>query len=988
MATVSQGRDAGTPATQESREIERTGCRQRLGFALSTAFGLLVATQAFGQDAQCKNQSANATQSWVRWECVLEVNGENGADFSGRKGYADTRLKVTFSAPGMYTRTGYAFWDGGTGIGADKARFVTRFAFPASSVPKTWSWVTTCETPSTCGDSVSHPDLISSGSVVVSPYASTNKLYQRGFLGKWNMGWYVPGVGLRTWHTLGFVGSGNLDFAWIGDSAWAAPMKATAAHWTTYLANRREGPSEWNKGVSVVQIGLAPAWAGSQDAQLPPVGPQAPFSTLASCQATCPLPRASCASSCTLQPIVPTNCSLPNPLFWRELDRKIQEANDAGIYILITGLMEPRSDHPGETGPEDFPMPSQAKTFARWMASRVAGSFVILSPGFDAPAINKWEDLDGDCTDAADPNEYVRLQEAVGPEIDAVVGRHLITNHFSNQGTPSTMDDLQNLSWLDFQMFQSGFGAGTNQQDKLTSLTQRAREVAWQMSGTSSGTLPPVTNPRKAAVNSEAIYNQGGVPNSNYSAYRARQAGYLSWLSGAFGYTFGVGGVWDWGLCGLPQPNACLTYQLGSAYDSFADDLQRQDSKQILTMGNVLRAYQTVSFSDYLDTYDQSRIRFQPAAQEQKMVMARGSDLLVAYLPWNQTIEIQTQGLSFNFSSAYLRDPKTGITTTVAEGGTPNYSCFSCLQGQQCCRWTNKAFLLDAALSDRILYMSRTTTAPGAWSGQSDIDLQVLSGKLAPSPERGGQERPTGILGLLLNNKGEPQGELFEISAVAGVLPIRPRAARSGTGDFLVVWQADFDGDGWQEIRGRWVNKGGGLVGDEFRVSPEDGLEQASPAVGVNSAGDAVVVWVAAGPVLDTPEVWGQAVIDSGNLVGGPVELLSGAGYEYHTPRIASDAAGIFTLAWVQRDPVTEEAAIRSQRLNGLLSPLGPSQQVNTSSAQSFWLGPVVVDAAGVVKIEWESREFERGLGWYERAFDNQGKAAGGETLVSPPYSE
>lgn len=57
----------------------------------------------------------------------------------------------------------------------------------------------------------------------------------------------------------------------------------------------------------------------------------------------------------------------------------------------------------------------------------------------------------------------------------------------------------------------------------------------------SSPDLPPERS-------GEAIYAQheevasNPEPNGHYVAYRVRQAGYLSWLSGAFGYTFGVGG--------------------------------------------------------------------------------------------------------------------------------------------------------------------------------------------------------------------------------------------------------------------------------------------------------------------------------------------------------------------------------------------------------------------------------------------------------------
>lgn len=486
--------------------------------ALLGAFLSAIPSASFAEGAHCAPASGTA-ESWTRWECILEVEGP----FSGRSGYAATQLKVSFSATGEYTRTTYAFWDGGSGSPNDRARFKIRFAFPTSRTsPKVWSWSTSCDTPLTCGPTLTSPSLITSGTVSVTTYSGTNPIYLKGFLGRTSYQWF-DGGSWRYWNTLGYNWTGGGQFVWIGDSAWAAPMKATDGDWVSYMNDRKEGSATANKGVTVVQIGPASKWAGSADAEN-----NSPFATIPNCTPS--------------DSIEPSNCSVPVPAFWQNFEDKIQTANERGIHVFLAGVMEPRSDHPGTTGPEDFPLAEEAVTFSRWLAARLSGNFVIFSPGFDAPKITKGG---------------VLLQRASGQEVDRIDPRHMITNHWGTVEV-GVMDDLQADAWLDFQTFQSGHNQKTNPpntpQEQLQELTRRAREVAWQMSGTSdpnaTPSLPPVASPRKAAVNGEAIYDQGGTPNSHFGSYRARQAGYLSWLSGAFGYSFGIGGIWDWGLCG------------------------------------------------------------------------------------------------------------------------------------------------------------------------------------------------------------------------------------------------------------------------------------------------------------------------------------------------------------------------------------------------------------------------------------------------------
>ena len=92
---------------QRGFSYSATRALRRLGLVslLAATFLSGFAVPARAVDAQCVNAGSGSGVSWARWECVFEVQAVNGNTFSGRRGYADTRLKVTFSASGQYART-------------------------------------------------------------------------------------------------------------------------------------------------------------------------------------------------------------------------------------------------------------------------------------------------------------------------------------------------------------------------------------------------------------------------------------------------------------------------------------------------------------------------------------------------------------------------------------------------------------------------------------------------------------------------------------------------------------------------------------------------------------------------------------------------------------------------------------------------------------------------------------------------------------------
>ena len=314
-----------------------------------------------------------------------------------------------------------------------------------------WSWQTTCSDSANAG---LHQQ---SGSVTVMPYTGDVPLYRHGALKISANRRYL------TFHD-------STPFLWMGDTAWVAPLGASQSDWQTYVADRKA------KHFTVIQIAPASRWSGlTTDTE----GNEAFFGTA---------------------------LAQWNPAYWQGFEQKVQHANEQGLYVLLVGIMEPESRYPSE---------AEARLFARNIAARLFGNFVILSPSFDSP--------------------YQALGDQVGGELDGTTQAHLITQHVGT--SLSAAQSYYDQPYLDFCGCQSGHNNGNRS-------TCAANAINWNLALYNR-------TPHKPVINLEAFYDVNGttsglVAKETGTAKDARSLGYLSWLSGALGYTYGAYGIWNW----------------------------------------------------------------------------------------------------------------------------------------------------------------------------------------------------------------------------------------------------------------------------------------------------------------------------------------------------------------------------------------------------------------------------------------------------------
>jgi len=319
-------------------------------------FCLLTVSASVAKAAVAACVTTTTPTVWQCWEHTL-TSTKTPPFYSNA--YRDVKLQVTFThaLPGSAseTFTTLAFWDGDN-------NFKFRTAFPSTStIAMPWHWTTSCLAGCSGDTSLTSP----SGDVVVGSYSGSNRLYKGGFL--------RVGMNQRYLSLVNGLASTALPtpFFWVGDTAWNASVRAVTQlpgqsskqEWETYVDSRRD------KGFNVIQMALPVDYmsvgALANDGQPKDVQGVTPFT----------------ASS----GVIPNNGSQWNPTYWKAFEQRIEYANEQGIAVLLVGLMERLIESNA-----NYPAIADQRTYARNVVARLAGNFVIFSPGFDRDP-NDWE---------------------------------------------------------------------------------------------------------------------------------------------------------------------------------------------------------------------------------------------------------------------------------------------------------------------------------------------------------------------------------------------------------------------------------------------------------------------------------------------------------------------------------------------------------------------------------------------------------------------
>jgi hypothetical protein len=883
--------------------------------------------------------------AWEPWETTLTGNTDYSPTTTVNP-YKDLVLTATFyqgsgttcpappsSCSGAGCFQGFGFWDGVPGAGKT---FKLRTLFPAGN----WCWATHCTGSSVCSSDAGLNTQASQPIKVLTNLTPANKLYAMG----------MPKMA-ASGRSMTY-GDGTTTLPWIADTAWSAPFAYTPPSspiptqdvWRSLIWDRA------GKGFTAILVASATDYVIS----LPADGAVPGFRMISGCQPT----NAS---------VEPNECTYWDAPYWQNLDKMVKAANDAGLIVLVAGLLDPMdrsgSNTPLKSNPSHlnlpFPSTTVATTFARNLAARLAGSYVIFSPGFD--------DFVTDPT--VDGKTAKDSMEAIGnflfglgcplPPTSTSVSCHLVVNHIAGGSPIENYGLFQGDPWLSFQFFQSGHGANENASvlpcatnlDALSFAICRAREMAlyFRCTGETASSLPSChlfpTGTVKPATNAEATYDVTTTPPDSRSG--VRNTAYATGLSGSFGFTLGVGGVYNW-----LNPAAFSTS--GAAGD-------------IKILAGLFRSAPWTAL-----TPRHNMIVNNPTSDQARMVMAGMANYALLYAPnlsgggsisLNKNAQNGISGLSCAWTIKWV-DPTTGNQSGASCTGTGTLS----IGGVPVCNHQSCDWLLKFTMGKDDSFSSSSS------SPQNTIEVWASESPDGPTST---------ILAQVLDPAGNPLGDPIVVSPDGETFGKLPTVAQDASGNFLVAWQTEFPDGTMDTISSRWLDANGNPLGDAFEMASATDGQQADPAITADGLGNVMVTWTAYAIDGSSSGIYLLDVLDGGLPTDSPM-AVSDPSQAATASQVQASAQGSFVVAWNGNDTVSGIPGVYFQRFNPHRQRVGQLRRVGHTATERRRLIKLAVDPQGSFRVRWESRSQSGAfLGIFEQAFGADGNEDGGESQIT-----
>jgi uncharacterized repeat protein (TIGR01451 family) len=253
-----------------------------------------------------------------------------------------------------------------------------------------------------------------------------------------------------------------------------------------------------------------------------------------------------------------------------------------------------------------------------------------------------------------------------------------------------------------------------------------------------------------------------------------------------------------------------------------------------------------------------------------------------------------------------------------------------------------------------------------------------------------------------IDSSGSPVGNEFQVSQPVygtGYFEYNYNAdvSKAAAGNFVVVWQHYYEGEGNDRILGRRFGSDGSPLADQFEVDFHDGNGRGylrDPSVSHNnSSGEFVVVWSSygLGDTDDDPEccpfrdIVGRRYDSSGMPIGGEFQVNTSTYVYTYGPRISHDTAGNFVVVWNEEPGTTEgylTSTVQLRRFDSSGSPLGDQFQVSQNMERNA-SPDISHDQCGNFIVTWELYRIEAFSEVLGRAFDSSGSPLTGELIIN-----
>jgi hypothetical protein len=201
------------------------------------------------------------------------------------------------------------------------------------------------------------------------------------------------------------------------------------------------------------------------------------------------------------------------------------------------------------------------------------------------------------------------------------------------------------------------------------------------------------------------------------------------------------------------------------------------------------------------------------------------------------------------------------------------------------------------------------------------------------SPQDGSGD---GVFGQLFTSSGTPVGTEFPVNTFTTGTQHEPAVAADGAGNFVVVWSSLGQEGTGAEVYGQRFSAAGVRLGSEFRVNTFTTGDQHRPDIGSDSAGNVLVVWQDGASPGSGPAgrgVFARSYDSAGAAVGPEFQVHTHPTGFKGAPAVAVNPAGGAVVVWHSDGQDGSDLGVIGRRFSVAGAPVAPEFQVNTFTA-------------------------------------------------------
>lgn len=231
-----------------------------------------------------------------------------------------------------------------------------------------------------------------------------------------------------------------------------------------------------------------------------------------------------------------------------------------------------------------------------------------------------------------------------------------------------------------------------------------------------------------------------------------------------------------------------------------------------------------------------------------------------------------------------------------------------------------------------------------------------------------------GVFGQLYDAAGAPVSGEFQVNSETAEYQGGPAVAMDGGGDFVVVWTSyGQDGDGYG-IFGQRYDSSGAPLGGEFQANTYTLDDQIDPDVATDEAGNFIVVWQSDFQDGSGNGIFGQRFAADGTRQGSEFQVNEVTVGDQGAPAVAGDPTGRFLVTWVDDGLDGDDLGVFGRQFDPSGEPAGPQFQVNSTTARSQTYQAVAAAGAGRFIVAWSSLDQDgSGFGVFGQRFTADG---------------